>query len=114
MKPAIDAKNTSLLPCVAKAAAIVGGVRRLAKTLGLKHTTFYQWDRVPGKHVLAIEEITNGQITRHDLRPDLYPMTHIPVDEDAVRRIFREEMADMVRQITTSVALEISRRTKRT
>ncbi|HEX3808182.1 MAG TPA: YdaS family helix-turn-helix protein [Rhizomicrobium sp.] len=102
-------KNAMLLPCVARAAAMVGGVRPLGAKLGVKPTTFYHWGRVPGKRVLAIEKITSGQITRHDLRPDLYPLTHKPVDEQAVRRIIREEMIDLVRQVTAGITMEISK-----
>lgn len=30
--------------------------------------------RVPAERVLALEEILGGRITRHELRPDLYPV----------------------------------------
>lgn len=30
--------------------------------------------RVPAERVLDVERITNGQVTRHQLRPDLYPL----------------------------------------
>lgn len=29
---------------------------------------------VPADHVLAIEQATGGHVTRHELRPDLYPL----------------------------------------
>jgi DNA-binding transcriptional regulator YdaS (Cro superfamily) len=29
--------------------------------------------RVPAERVLALEALTQGQVTRHELRPDLYP-----------------------------------------
>ena len=29
--------------------------------------------KVPAEWCLAIEEATGGKVTRHDLRPDLYP-----------------------------------------
>lgn len=32
-----------------------------------------KWKRVPAEYVLAIESILDGELTRHDLRPDLYP-----------------------------------------
>jgi DNA-binding transcriptional regulator YdaS (Cro superfamily) len=32
--------------------------------------------------VLLIEEITNGAITRHDLRPDIYPVEKLKEDND--------------------------------
>lgn len=66
------AKNP-LLDSVAAAAKCVGGVTRLAEKLGIKRPALYQWRRVPAERVLQIEHATAGQITRHQLRPDLYP-----------------------------------------
>lgn len=34
-----------------------------------------QWKRVPAERVLDVEAITG--VSRHDLRPDLYPREHI-------------------------------------
>lgn len=42
----------------------------LARELGIKHTAFYSWKRVPAERVLDIERITG--IGRHELRPDLF------------------------------------------
>jgi TorA maturation chaperone TorD/DNA-binding transcriptional regulator YdaS (Cro superfamily) len=60
-----------------KAIAIVGGQTQLARLLGVKQANVWHWlnkaGRVPGEYVLAIEKACGGQITRHDLRPDLYP-----------------------------------------
>jgi TorA maturation chaperone TorD len=57
--------------------ALVGGQTQLARLLGVKQANVWHWlnkaDRVPGEYVLAIESATGGQVTRHDLRPDLYP-----------------------------------------
>lgn len=52
----------------------VGGPSELAKKLGVKRQAFYQWPKVPSERVLQIEAATGGEITRHDLRPDLYPL----------------------------------------
>ena len=30
--------------------------------------------RVPAERVLAVEHATGGQVTRYDLRPDIYPL----------------------------------------
>lgn len=30
--------------------------------------------RVPAERVLDVERVTNGQVSRHQLRPDLYPL----------------------------------------
>lgn len=60
-----------------KAIAIVGGQTQLARLLGVKQANVWHWlkkaDRVPGEYVLAIEKATGGEVTRHHLRPDLYP-----------------------------------------
>ncbi|HEX6957830.1 MAG TPA: molecular chaperone TorD family protein [Ferrovibrio sp.] len=60
-----------------KAIAIVGGQTQLARLLGVKQANVWHWlkkaERVPGEYVLAIEKATGGQVSRHDLRPDLYP-----------------------------------------
>jgi DNA-binding transcriptional regulator YdaS (Cro superfamily) len=62
-----------LLEPVAAAARCVGGVTRLAEILGIKRPALYQWTRVPAERVASIEEATEGKVTRHQLRPDLYP-----------------------------------------
>lgn len=31
------------------------------------------WKRCPAPRVLQVEAATNGEVTRHELRPDLYP-----------------------------------------
>lgn len=60
-----------------RAIDIVGGQSELARRLGLKQANVWHWlnrsGRVPAEHVIAIEEATGAQVTRHDLRPDLYP-----------------------------------------
>lgn len=60
-----------------KAIEVVGGQTQLARLLGVKQANVWHWlnkaDRVPGEYVLAIETATGGQVTRHSLRPDLYP-----------------------------------------
>ena len=56
---------------VRRAAYKVGGLAALARILGIRHTAFYRWRRVPAERVLSIEKATG--ISRHELRPDLYP-----------------------------------------
>lgn len=61
-----------------RAISIVGGQTALSKKIGkVKQPHIYNWlnrDKcVPAEFVLAIEAATNGQVTRHDLRPDIYP-----------------------------------------
>ena len=61
-----------MITIVQKAAEKAGGVVSLARELGIKHTAFYSWKRVPAERVLEIERVTG--IGRHELRPDLFPV----------------------------------------
>lgn len=63
-----------MIPIVRKACDEAGGVNALAAALGIKRQAFYQWPRVPPERVLPIEHATNGKVTRHQMRPDLYPL----------------------------------------
>ena len=47
-----------------------GGVRVLARALGIDHTAIVRWERVPPLRVLEIERLTG--ISRYRLRPDVY------------------------------------------
>lgn len=63
-----------LLPTVTRAAEYVGGPTRLAEILGINRAALYNWNkRIPAERVLAIEAATNGRVTRHEMRPDIYP-----------------------------------------
>jgi hypothetical protein len=48
----------------------------LAKSLGVTYKAVYAWfmrgGKIPAKHVKRIEELTEGRITREQIRPDLY------------------------------------------
>ncbi len=56
-----------------RAAEIVSSFGRLAKLVGITRQAISQWDKVPADRVLAVERATGGQVTRSELRPDLYP-----------------------------------------
>lgn len=58
-----------------KAIAVVGSQSALARALVVSPQAVNQWlkSKVPAERVLEIEGATKGQVTRHDLRPDLYP-----------------------------------------
>lgn len=68
MENALDIAKSALE--TAKQAA--GGNTALAKELGgLSPQAVSQWKRVPAERVLEVERVTG--VSRHDLRPDLYP-----------------------------------------
>ncbi len=60
-----------------RAVRIAGGQSQLARRIGGKVRQGYVWKwlrrgRPPAERVLAIERATEGQVTRYELRPDIY------------------------------------------
>lgn len=60
-------------PIVKRAVKLAGGPTALGHVLGITSQAISQWDLVPPEHVIAVEKATAGQITRFELRPDIYP-----------------------------------------
>jgi DNA-binding transcriptional regulator YdaS (Cro superfamily) len=61
---------------IEKAVKIIGSQTALAKHFEIEPQAVQQWissGRVPTKRVLGIEALTNGEVSRHELRPDIYP-----------------------------------------
>ena len=56
---------------IRRAASNVGGVKALADKLGVTRAAIYAWSRIPAERVIPVEALTG--ISRHELRPDLYP-----------------------------------------
>lgn len=60
-----------------KAVELLGSQAELARKIGKKQAHIWNWlhrDRkVPADMAMRIEEATAGKVTRHELRPDLYP-----------------------------------------
>lgn len=51
-----------------------GGQVALAERVGVRQQSISEWlkrERIPAERVLAVETATG--VSRHDLRPDLYP-----------------------------------------
>lgn len=52
---------------------VAGGPGKLGAALGISSAAVSQWSEVPPRRVLDVERITG--VSRHLLRPDLYPNT---------------------------------------
>lgn len=56
----------------------VGGQLPLAKRIGVTQSMVWYWlerakKGVPAEHAIAIERATEGHVTAHELRPDIFP-----------------------------------------
>jgi DNA-binding transcriptional regulator YdaS (Cro superfamily) len=62
---------------IQKAVKIAGGQSALARKCGVEQGYIWYWlhraKKTPAEIVLKIEAATDGQITRYEMRPDLYP-----------------------------------------
>ena len=59
-----------------EAVRIVGSQSELARRCGIRQPAVAQWiasGRVPAERAIEVERMTQAQVTRYDLRPDLYP-----------------------------------------
>lgn len=64
------------MKAIERAVELVGGQQALAMKCGVRYQAVQKWirgNRVPAERVLAIETATDGQVSRYELRPDLYP-----------------------------------------
>lgn len=70
--------NAHHTPALARAIEILGSQARLAAVVARKQQSVNEvvrrGKRVPAEWCLPIEEATDGKVTRHELRPDLYPV----------------------------------------
>lgn len=61
---------------VKTAVALAGGMGVVARRLEISKQAVWWWThvgRVPADRVLELEQLCQGRVTRHELRPDLYP-----------------------------------------
>jgi DNA-binding transcriptional regulator YdaS (Cro superfamily) len=65
------------LVALERACELLGGQVKLSEAIsGASPQAISQWrkrGRVPAERVLEIETATGGKVSRHDLRPDIYP-----------------------------------------
>lgn len=62
-------------PILLEAISAAGGPAEIGKQLGISHAAVAQWKRCPAERAIQLEKLTGGQVTRQQLRPDLYPET---------------------------------------
>ena len=77
-EPAPEGQNAPNV--VEKAIAAANGLQTLAEACGVKYQAVQKWRRqgkVPAERVLAVEEATGGKVSRHELRPDIYPESRV-------------------------------------
>lgn len=65
-------------PPLVRAIEIAGSQAALGKLIGTSQQRVWTWlhnleGKVPAEFVLPIEAATDGAVSRHELRPDLYP-----------------------------------------
>jgi DNA-binding transcriptional regulator YdaS (Cro superfamily) len=69
-KMIMDEKRTIRDDGLKLAIEAAGGLRKLARLIGVAHGTINKWNKIPADHIAEIEELTG--IARERLRPDLY------------------------------------------
>lgn len=55
-----------------EAIKLCGGEAELARYIGITVQAVGQWKVAPAARVLQIEAVTDGKVTRHQLRPDVF------------------------------------------
>lgn len=50
----------------------LGSGSEVARRLGIKPAAVNQWSRVPHERCLDLERLTEGKVTRYQMRPDIY------------------------------------------
>jgi len=64
-----------------------GSIRALSRLLNMPHQQVSQWDQIPIKRLLQIEQLT--KVPRHLLRPDLF-VGYVPQRRQRRRKISME------------------------
>jgi len=53
---------------------LIGGYSATARGIGVRPQAVAQWDICPAARVLQVERLAGGKVSRHELRPDIYPI----------------------------------------
>lgn len=64
------------MSAIDQAIELVGGPVKLSAACGVTYQAVQKWrklGKIPGEQVIPVCRATNGRVTPHDLRPDLYP-----------------------------------------
>jgi DNA-binding transcriptional regulator YdaS (Cro superfamily) len=68
------------LESLKRAVQIYGSQSATARGLGVSQAAVWKWCHgkvaLPPQHVLAVEAATG--VSKHDLRPDIYPLDNVP------------------------------------
>lgn len=70
------------IPAIARAVELAGGQSAVAHALSTGEETITpqavgHWvrkNRIPAERVLDLERLIDARVTRHELRPDIYPL----------------------------------------
>lgn len=70
-------------PALQRSCEAVGGQKALADLIGTTQSQVWFWLKrskkgVPAEYCAKIEEATKGEVSKHELRPDLYPADKRP------------------------------------
>lgn len=71
---------TDATPLFDAIVAATGTQSKLAVKLGVSRSVVSQWKRrgrIPPGWVIPVERATQGQVTRYQIRPDLYPVERV-------------------------------------
>jgi DNA-binding transcriptional regulator YdaS (Cro superfamily) len=63
------ARDQNLLEAI----RLAGGPGKVGGAFGITREAVQQWRRCPAERVIQLDRLIESQITRHQLRPDLYP-----------------------------------------
>ena len=73
VSPLLDPEATA----IERAVYFCGGARKVADALEVSAHSIYRWiyrGRCPAEAVIPLEKLSAGFVSRHELRPDIYPV----------------------------------------